>query len=65
MIEVCPELEYVHRGSPGSLGSPNTFIYKSVAHIRCITSEWEHITRLLRSLGSPVNGSTIPVHYVR
>ena len=24
--EVCPELEYVHRGSPGSLGSPNTFI---------------------------------------
>ena len=24
--EVCPELEYVHRGSPGSLGSPNTLI---------------------------------------
>ena len=21
-IEVCPEIEYVHRGSPGSLGSP-------------------------------------------
>ena len=26
MIEVCPELEYLHRGSPGSLGSPNTFV---------------------------------------
>ena len=25
-FEVCPELEYVHQGSPGSLGSPNTFI---------------------------------------
>ena len=25
-VEVCPELEYAHRGSPGSLGSPNTSI---------------------------------------